>query len=112
MCIRDSGQEVADLKEKERTRVRKGKLGFVFQSLHLIDELNVYENVELPLTYLGVKASERKRMVDVYKRQVFGNVIGNGRSVVGNFYQYGFRFVAVGTYVDMSFFILSLIHIW
>ena len=57
------GQEVADLKEKERTRVRKGKLGFVFQSFNLIDELNVYENVELPLTYLGVKASERKRMV-------------------------------------------------
>ena len=48
------GQEVADLKEKERTRVRKGKLGFVFQSFNLIDELNVYENVELPLTYLGV----------------------------------------------------------
>lgn len=58
------GQEVADLKEKERTRVRKGKLGFVFQSFNLIDELNVYENVELPLTYLGVKAGERKRMVD------------------------------------------------
>ena len=63
------GQEVADLKEKERTRVRKGKLGFVFQSFNLIDELNVYENVELPLTYLGVKASERKRMVeDILKR--------------------------------------------
>ena len=58
------GQEVAELKEKERTRVRKGKLGFVFQSFNLIDELNVYENVELPLTYLGVKAGERKRMVD------------------------------------------------
>ena len=43
------GQEVAGLKEKERTRVRKGKLGFVFQSFNLIDELNVYENVELPL---------------------------------------------------------------
>ena len=39
------GQEVADLHEKERTRVRKGKLGFVFQSFNLIDELNVYENV-------------------------------------------------------------------
>ena len=63
------GQEVADLKEKERTRVRKGKLGFVFQSFNLIDELNVYENVELPLTYLGVKAGERKRMVeDILKR--------------------------------------------
>ena len=41
------GQEVADLYEKERTRVRKGKLGFVFQSFNLIDELNVYENVEV-----------------------------------------------------------------
>ena len=65
------GQEVADLKEKERTRVRKGQLGFVFQSFNLIDELNVYENVELPLTYLGVKAGERKRMVDdILKRRV------------------------------------------
>ena len=63
------GQEVGDLKEKERTRVRKGKLGFVFQSFNLIDELNVYENVELPLTYLGIKAGERKRMVeDILKR--------------------------------------------
>ena len=40
--------EVASLKEKERTRLRKGKIGFVFQSFNLIDELNVYENVELP----------------------------------------------------------------
>ena len=63
------GEEVAGLKEKERTRVRKGKLGFVFQSFNLIDELNVYENVELPLTYLGIKASERRRMVeDILKR--------------------------------------------
>lgn len=63
------GEEVAELKEKERTRVRKGKLGFVFQSFNLIDELNVYENVELPLTYLGIKASERRRMVeDILKR--------------------------------------------
>ena len=53
------GQEVAGLHEKERTRVRKGKIGFVFQSFNLIDELNVFENVELPLTYLGMKASER-----------------------------------------------------
>ena len=57
------GEEVAGLKEKERTRVRKGKIGFVFQSFNLIDELNVFENVELPLTYLGIKATERKRIV-------------------------------------------------
>ena len=58
------GQEVSQLKEKERTRVRKGKLGFVFQSFNLIDELNVFENVELPLTYLGISASERKERVN------------------------------------------------
>lgn len=58
------GEEVANMKEKERTRMRKGKLGFVFQSFNLIDELNVFENVELPLTYLGLKASERKQMVN------------------------------------------------
>ena len=57
------GQEVGQLKEKERTRLRKGQLGFVFQSFNLIDELNVAENVALPLTYLGVKASERKERV-------------------------------------------------
>ncbi|MBQ8673958.1 MAG: ABC transporter ATP-binding protein [Bacteroides sp.] len=63
------GQEVADLHEKERTGVRKGKVGFVFQSFNLIDELNVFENVELPLTYLGIKGSDRKRMVnDILRR--------------------------------------------
>ena len=63
------GQEVAGLQEKERTRVRKGKIGFVFQSFNLIDELNVFENVELPLTYLGMKASERKqRVTDMLRR--------------------------------------------
>ena len=51
------------LKEKERTQVRKGNIGFVFQSFNLIDELNVYENVELPLIYLKVKAAKRKEMV-------------------------------------------------
>ncbi|MGM9792505.1 MAG: ABC transporter ATP-binding protein [Candidatus Cryptobacteroides sp.] len=54
------GQEVAKLKEKDRTRFRKGNIGFVFQSFNLIDELNVYENVELPLRYLNISASERK----------------------------------------------------
>ena len=64
------GEEVAGLKEKERTRVRKGKLGFVFQSFNLIDELNVYENVELPLTYLGLKSSERLRMVEDFLKRL------------------------------------------
>ena len=57
-------QEVGHLKEKERTQVRKGNIGFVFQSFNLIDELNVFENVELPLIYMRVKASERKRRVN------------------------------------------------
>ena len=55
------GEEVAGLKEKERTGVRKGKLGFVFQSFNLIDELNVFENVELPLTYLGIRTPPHGR---------------------------------------------------
>lgn len=68
------GQEVANLREKDRTRVRKGKIGFVFQSFNLIDELNVFENVELPLTYLGVKASERKQRVhDILKRMAISH---------------------------------------
>lgn len=63
------GKEVGSLKEKERTHVRKGEIGFVFQSFNLIDELNVAENVELPLTYLNVKASERKERVrEILKR--------------------------------------------
>jgi putative ABC transport system ATP-binding protein len=58
------GKEVGTLKERDRTLYRKGKIGFVFQSFNLIDELNVYENVELPLIYLRVKAAERKKMVN------------------------------------------------
>ena len=58
------GKEVGNLREKERTQFRKGNLGFVFQSFNLIDEMTVFENVELPLVYMGVKASERKRRVN------------------------------------------------
>ena len=58
------GQQVADLREKDRTKFRKGNLGFVFQSFNLIDEMTVFENVELPLVYMGVKASERKERVN------------------------------------------------
>lgn len=62
-------QEVGHLKEKERTNVRKGTIGFVFQSFNLIDELNVFENIELPLTYLGIPAEERKRkVIEIMKR--------------------------------------------
>lgn len=64
-----NGTEVANLRERERTIFRKGNIGFVFQSFNLIDELNVYENVELPLIYLKMKPSERKKRVeDVLER--------------------------------------------
>lgn len=64
-----SGKEVGNLKEKDRTNVRKGNIGFVFQSFNLIDELNVSENVELPLTYLHIPAKERKeRVADILSR--------------------------------------------
>ncbi len=68
------GKEMSKLKESERTKFRKGKLGFVFQSFNLIDELNVFENVELPLKYLNIGASERKRRVnEILKRMSISN---------------------------------------
>ena len=64
-----NGRDVSTLKEDERTELRKGCIGFVFQSFNLIDELNVYENVELPLLYMGVASKERKqRVMDVLRR--------------------------------------------
>lgn len=59
-----NGTEVANLKERDRTIFRKGNIGFVFQSFNLIDELNVYENVELPLIYLKMKSNERRKKVE------------------------------------------------
>ena len=58
------GQEVSRWKENERTDLRNGNLGFVFQSFNLIDELTVFENVELPLLYAGVSAREREERVN------------------------------------------------
>ena len=58
------GNEIADLKESQRTILRKGNLGFVFQSFNLIDELTVFENVELPLIYLKLDKAERKARVN------------------------------------------------
>lgn len=58
-----NGNEVSKFSERQRTSLRKGNIGFVFQSFNLIDELNVYENIELPLLYLKVSLSERKRRV-------------------------------------------------
>ena len=64
-----AGTEVGSLKESERTMVRKGQIGFVFQSFNLIDELNVEQNVELPLKYLGVPKKERQeRVVEMLRR--------------------------------------------
>jgi len=69
-----NGTEVANLKERDRTIFRKGNIGFVFQSFNLIDELNVYENVELPLIYLKMKSGERKKRVeDVLERMKIGH---------------------------------------
>jgi len=59
-----NGVEVGSYTESQRTSLRKGVIGFVFQSFNLIDELNVYENIELPLLYLGVPSAERKRKVE------------------------------------------------
>jgi putative ABC transport system ATP-binding protein len=53
--------EVSKFRERQRTNLRKGNIGFVFQSFNLIDELTVYENVELPLLYMKVSSAERKR---------------------------------------------------
>ena len=64
------GQEVGKLKERERTKFRKGNIGFVFQSFNLIDELNVYENIELPLRYLNISASERKERVTAMMKRM------------------------------------------
>ncbi len=57
-------ERVSQYSERKRASVRKGSIGFVFQSFNLIDELTVYENVELPLLYLGVSSSERKKRVE------------------------------------------------
>ena len=81
------GKEMSTLKESERTDIRKGVIGFVFQSFNLIDELNVYENIELPLLYMGVPAKERKRRVEAamdrmaisHRRKHFPNQLSGGQ---------------------------------
>ena len=68
------GRDVSQLRERDRTNVRKGEIGFVFQSFNLIDELTVAENIELPLTYLNMKASERKeRVQQIMKRMAISH---------------------------------------
>ena len=93
-------EEVSQLKEKDRTRFRKGRIGFVFQSFNLIEELTVEENIELQLKYLGVSKAERKqRTLDIlrkvnlsqrakhYPQQLSGGQqqrVAIARAVVGN----------------------------
>ena len=68
-----NGVEVSKMTESQRTDLRKGVIGFVFQSFNLIDELNVYENIELPLLYMGIPSSERRRRVEeVMDRMAIG----------------------------------------
>jgi len=59
-----NGTDVSAFPERQRTRLRKGVIGFVFQSFNLIEELSVFENIELPLLYMGVAATERKTKVN------------------------------------------------
>ena len=81
------GQSVEDLKDRERTELHRDNIGFVFQSYHLIDELNVYENLELPLLYKRVKSAERKALVSdtldrfniVAKKRLFPNQLSGGQ---------------------------------
>ena len=64
-----NGTNVSKFKESERTNLRKGVIGFVFQSFNLIEELNVFENIELPLLYMGIPSGERKvRVNEAMKR--------------------------------------------
>jgi len=92
--------EVSKYKEKQRTNLRKSNIGFVFQSFNLIDELTVFENVELPLLYMNIPSSERKKKVEAvlermkisHRRNHFPQQLSGGqqqrvaiaRSVVGN----------------------------
>ncbi len=64
------GNEVSGFTEKQRASLRKHNIGFVFQNFNLIDELNVFENVELPLIYLGYKSAERRQKVEAALEQM------------------------------------------
>lgn len=82
-----NGRDVSTLKENDRTDIRKGLIGFVFQSFNLIDELNVYENIELPLLYMGVSSKERKKRIEAvmnrmaisHRRKHFPNQLSGGQ---------------------------------
>ena len=82
-----NGTDVSSYPERQRTRLRKGVIGFVFQSFNLIEELNVYENIELPLLYMGIPANERKlkvqaamdRMEISHRAKHFPNQLSGGQ---------------------------------
>ncbi len=63
-------KDVSDFSEKQRANLRKRNIGFVFQNFNLIDELSVFENIELPLIYLGMGSSERKKRVEEVLEQM------------------------------------------
>ncbi|WP_111684393.1 ABC transporter ATP-binding protein [Winogradskyella tangerina] len=93
------GQPVHSMKEKNRSKLYKDYIGFVFQAYHLIDELNVWENIETPLLYKNIKSSERKALVgdmldrfnivgkkDLFPRQLSGGqqqLVGIARALIG-----------------------------
>ena len=94
------GEAVQSLKEKQRTALYKQYIGFAFQAYHLIDELTVYENIETPLLYKGMKTAERKAMVadmldrfnivgkkDLFPTQLSGGqqqLVGIARALIGS----------------------------
>lgn len=82
-----NGKDVSKLTENERTDLRKGVIGFVFQSFNLIDELDVYENIELPLLYMGIPSKQRKerveavmdRMAITHRKKHFPSLLSGGQ---------------------------------
>ena len=82
-----AGNNIHTMKEKQRSELHKSSIGFVFQSYHLIDDLTVYENIEAPLLYKGVKGDERKSMVAdaldrfniVAKKDLFPSQLSGGQ---------------------------------
>jgi len=69
-----NGTDITSCSEKDRTQLRRGSIGFIFQNFNLIDKINVYDNVELPLMYLNMKSSDRRKKVDeALKRMKIGH---------------------------------------
>ena len=87
-----NGTEVSGFNERKRANLRKHNIGFVFQSFNLIDELTVFENVELPLIYTGVKPADRKTRVNevlekmgiMHRRNHFPQQLSGGSAAKGS----------------------------